>query len=341
MSKNCGWFLLTALSLLLLAGPGQAEIQEKPLFVNSPVLGDFSQAQKIQEKKTASLKVWPTFLEYAAKAGPAARGRLPKGQEALEVAYDEVWVAQGQGYQAFGQKQVHNGQPDRASLYWRDGLLQAYTLERYYTGDPLSYERLDQPGYRVVLILDRQELQPEIAKLGAQAEAFHNMTPRDHLLEARRALLEGMPNDKDIKKRTYGRLGDARQHLEAIPKKAKEEYGEAQKLLKEVDRREEDAKKYRQVMRQAEEEQALKKRQELVKEMDRDFLDKGMDVKMELSGPDKDRLSLDCLLFSRPMVFALVDKTEILKNLKQAGFKEVTFANKAISYSWEIGLENL
>jgi hypothetical protein len=334
------WLLFSVISLMLFPGTLRAEIKEKSLLLNSPAFGDFRQAQKLKEPKTVSLKVWPPYLEYADKSGQAARGLAPKGVEALEVADDEVWVAEGQGYQAFGKKQMHNGQPDIAKLYWRDGAVQAYVVERYYTGDPITYQKLESPAYKVVLILDRARLEPEIARLTAQAQAFGKLTPLDHLQAARLALLEGMPNDQDLKKRTYGRLAEARRHLEAIPKKSKE-YGEAQKLLQEVARREEDARKYQEMMRQAAAAQGLKKRQELVRDMDRDFLDKGMDVKLAMSGAEKTTLSLECLLFNRPMVYTLVEKTDLIPNLKNAGFKEVIFSNKALSYSWEIDLGNL
>jgi len=49
---------------------------------------------------------------------------------------------------------------------------------------------------------------------------------------------------------------------------------------------------------------------------------------------------MECVLFSRPWVYTLVDKTDLLRDLKGAGFKEAVFSNKALKYSWDIDLQD-
>ena len=144
--------------------------------------------------------------------------------------------------------------------------------------------------------------------------------------------------EKDIRKRTYGRLENARRHLEALRQQLEKYDAEAKKLLQEVQNREKDLKKYKEVMQKAVREKGIKKREEMAKELDRDFLTKGFDVKIQLDGSDKSTLKLDCVLFNRPMVFALVDKSNFLENLRKAGFDEVIFTNKKIKFTWEIYL---
>ena len=217
--------------------------------------------------------------------------------------------------------------------------MQALTVEKYFKTDPLTWENLDKPGYKVIAWIDRKTLLPHLEKLEAKEQAFEVMASRAHLQEARKALAAGNPDEKDIKKRTYGRLDEARRHLEAINSEA-DEYDEAKKLLEEVERREKDLKKYKEVMRQAVSEEMIKKRQGIAKELDRDFLGKGFDVQMELSGPEKTVLSMDCAVFSRPMVFVFVDKSDLLLRLRDAGFAEVVFSNKKINYEWDIDLNN-
>jgi hypothetical protein len=332
-------FLLLLVFVALTANASQAEIKEKDVLLNSPVLGDFRKARQIKGKGRASLKIWQSYLDYLDKY-PQARVSSPKGQDSLEVAYDEIWVLQGAGYPNSGRKGQHNGEPDIGKLYWKGGRAQAYTLERCYTANPITWRKFPKPAYKLVAIFNRDFLVPEIANQAARDQVFRALTALDHLQEARKALLEGQPDDTDIRKRTYGRLADARAHLEAIGQDS-EEYREARNLLKEVARREEDRKKFQEVLRQDAAAQLRKQREELVAEMDRDFLEKGMDVKIELGGSEKTTLRLDCLLFTRPMVYIFLDKTDLLPRLKQAGFQEVVFSNKSIKYSWEIDLDNL
>jgi hypothetical protein len=87
-------------------------------------------------------------------------------------------------------------------------------------------------------------------------------------------------------------------------------------------------------------EQALKKREAAAKDLDRDFLSKGFDVKIQLDGSEKTTLKLESPLFNRPMVFALIDKSDFLQNLRDAGFEGVVFSNKNIKFAWEIDLNN-
>lgn len=339
MPKFSPYWLLSGavISLILLAAAATAGIQEKDYLINSPVCGDFRKARIVKEPQKVSLKVWDSYLAYLDKLPQSARDSLPRGVTSLEVAGDEIWVAEQQDYFHLGQKK---GEPDLVKLYWRDGQVQALTVEKSFTADPVTWRRFSKPAYKLVAIFTREFILRKLARQVPKDQAFRQLTPLDHLQEARKALLEGQPQDQDITKRTYGRLADARQHLEAIPRES-EEYEAARGLLTEVARREEDARKQQEVRQKMAEKRRLRQREELAAQLDRDFLEKGMDVKIEMTGSDKTTLRLDCLLFSRPMVFVLIDKTDLLANLKKAGFQEVIFTNKAIKYSWELDLDNL
>ncbi|MDN3512871.1 MAG: hypothetical protein NG747_00545 [Candidatus Brocadia sp.] len=63
------------------------------------------------------------------------------------------------------------------------------------------------------------------------------LTSCDHLIEARKALIDGYKPDDDPLKTLWGRVYDARIHLEAI-KHDSPEYAETQRLMDEVQRRE-------------------------------------------------------------------------------------------------------
>jgi len=327
------------LSILLLAAASLAMVPEKDLLLNTPDLGNFRKAGKIKEKDKASLKVWENYAEFQKKHPSQVKPLMLKGTSALTTPYDEVWESERQLDPTLVAARERQGKPFRVRLYWLAGQVQACTVEKYFKSDPLTWEKLDKPGYRIIALLDRKTLLPILAKLQAKEQAFEVMAAGVHLQEAKKALAAGHPEEKDIKNRTYGRLEEARRHLEAIDSDA-DEYDEAKKLLAEVERREKDLKKYQEVMRQAESEKMIKKREAIVKEMDKDFLGKGFDVQMELSGDEKTVLTMDCVVFSRPLVFVFVDKSDMLQKLRDAGFAEVVFSNKKINYEWDIDLNN-
>lgn len=327
------------LSLMVLAAAGLAKVPEKDLLLKTPEFGDFHKAKEIKEKDKASLKVWGNYAEFQRKQPSQVKGLMRQGPGMLEVAYDEIWESERDLDPTLVVARERQGKPFLVKLYWQKGKVQAFTVEKYFKTDPLTWENLDKPGYRIIALLDRKTLLPILEKLQAKEQAFEVMASGTHLQEARKALAAGHPDEKDIKKRTYGRLDEARRHLAAISSEA-DEYDEAKKLMAEVERREKDLKKYKEVMRQAVSEEMIKKREEIAKELDRDFLGKGFDVQMELGGSEKTVLTMDCVVFSRPLVFVFVDKSDLLTRLRDAGFAEVVFSNKKINYSWDIYLNN-
>lgn len=327
------------LTILLFAAAVLALVPEKDLLLNYPELGDFHKAKKSKEKDKVSLQVWENYAEFQRKQASQVKGLMLEGPGVLEVNFDEIWESERDLDPTLVAAPERQGKPFLVKLYWRQGQVQAFTVEKYFKSDPLTWEKLDRPGYRIIALLDRKTLAPILAKLEAKEQVFEIMAAAAHLQEAKKALAAGHPDEKELLKRTYGRLDEARHHLEAINSEA-DEYDEAKKLLDEVERREKDLKKYQEAMRQAESQKMIKKREEIAKDLDRDFLGKGFDVKIELSGDEKTVLNMDCVLFSRPLVFVFVDKSDLLPRLRDAGFAEVVFSNKKINYSWEIYLNN-
>jgi len=330
--------VMLAAALLMAAGP--LPWSEQELLINSPEFGDFHKAKEIKGKGNQSLQVWANYSEFLKKQPSRVKSPMLQGPAALEVAYDEIWVAERDYNPLLVVRREYRGKPFLVKLYWLEHKVQALTVEKYCQTDPLTWEKLDKPGYRIIALVDRTALEPELAKLAAGEQTFAALSPGAHLEEAQKALAAGHPEEQDLKKRTYGRLEDARRHLEAIQKQVKKLDDESKKALQEVENREKDLKKYKEVMQKAVKEQALKKREAAAKDLDRDFLSKGFDVKIHLEGSEKTTLKLESALFNRPMVFALIDKSDFLQNLRDAGFEGVVFANKNIKFTWEIDLNN-
>ena len=338
MKRKAQFIMGLVLALMLVTATESAQTPEKVLLSNSPEFGNFQKAKEIKEKGKKSLKVWENYATFIKNEPSRLKRLMLPGPGTLEVAYDEIWVKEVDYNPILVVKRQNRGKPFLTKLFWLKNKVQAFTVEKYFRTDPLTWERLEKPGYRIIAVVGRKAMEPELAKLAAKEATFTALTPGDHLREAFQALSAGNPREKDIKKRTYGRLADARRHLEALRRQLEKYDTEAKKLLKEVQDREKDLEKYKEVMQKAVRGQMIKKREAVAKELDRDFLSKGFDVKIHLDGPDKTILKLDCVLFSRPMVFALVDKSDFLKSLMDAGFDEVIFSNKNIKFSWEIDL---
>jgi hypothetical protein len=328
--------IMLAVMLLLAAGP--AQMSEQELLINSPDFGDFHKAKEVKGKGKRSLKVWENYAEFMKKQASRVKGLMLSGPGGLEVSYDEIWEGERDYDPTLVVKREHHGKPFLVKLYWLQGEVQAFTVEKYCQTDPLTWEKLDKPGYKIIALVDRKAILPVLAKLSEKEKAFAALPPGAHLQEAQKALAAGNPNEPDIKKRTYGRLEDARRHLEAIQRQVKKLDEEAKKTLQEVENREKDLKKYKEVMQKAVRERTIKKREEVAKDLDRDFLSKGFDVKIHLSGSEKTTIKLESPVFNRPMIFALIDKSDMLQNLRDAGFEEVVFSNKNIKFNWEIDL---
>ena len=338
MKRQAQVMLGLALALMLITAAEAAPIPEKAALYNSSEFGNFQKAKEIKEKGKKTLSVWGNYAEFIKKEPSRVKSvMLPKPGE-LKIAYDEIWLKEMDYNPTLVVRRENRGKPFLARLYWLKNKVQAYTVEKYCQTDPLTWEKLDKPGYKIIAVVSRRAMEPEVAKLAAQEAAFSALTPAEHLREAYQALAAGNPREKDIKKRTYGRLEDARRHLEALRRQLGKYDAEDKKLLQEVQYREKDLKKYKEVMEKTARERMIKKRQAMAKELDRDFLSKGFDVKIHLEGSDKSTMRLECVLFSRPMVFALVEKSDFLENLRKAGFDEVIFTNKNIKFTWEIDL---
>ena len=340
MKRKAQWLMGLTLTLVLLVAAAPAQLTEQELLLSSPDFGDFHKAKEIKEKGKKSLKVWGPFGEFMRKQPSRFKSLMLQGPGALEVAYDEIWVSERDQNPTLVVKRDYRGKPFLVKLYWLQDKVQALTVEKYCQTDPLTWEKLDKPGYKIIALVDRKTILPVLARLSESEKIFAALAPGAHLQEAQKALAAGNPNEKDIKKRTYGRLEDARSHLEAIQHQVKKIDDETKKLVQEVENREKDLKKYREVIQKADKERMINKREEVAKELDRDFLSKGFDVKIQLSGADKTSINLDSVLFNRPMVFALIDKSDFLQNLRDAGFEEVVFSNKNIKFTWEIDLNN-
>lgn len=148
--------------------------------------------------------------------------------------------------------------------------------------------------------------------------------PSEHLAEAKKAMADGYtPNGKY---KSWGRVKDARQHLEQVQPGDKE-YEQAQKLLTEVSRREAEIERWAKTYA----------RQAYAETLEKTYLEQGMDVSVSLSGPDNTTIKLKYVLMSRPMVYKLTNDAEAMGRLRELGFKKAIFTD-GYFHTWDYPL---
>jgi hypothetical protein len=71
----------------------------------------------------------------------------------------------------------------------------------------------------------------------------------------------------------------------------------------------------------------VRQREMMANEFEQYYIGKGLLVEVELSGPDKTCISLLSSLFCKDSVYRIVEKTNLLSYLREAGFKKATLGD--------------
>jgi hypothetical protein len=146
-----------------------------------------------------------------------------------------------------------------------------------------------------------------------------------HVAEAKKALGEWKPH-KDPMKTQWGRVTDAEAHLKWIADEHQRRPDVA-KLQREVDRRKKEIDRLSKIAT----------REVFAKQLEKTYLDKGLDVYVSLEGSDKTTLKLKFVPFSRPLVHQFSNDTNAIAALRQAGFKKVRLTD-GYDQAWTLDL---
>lgn len=150
-------------------------------------------------------------------------------------------------------------------------------------------------------------------------KTFSYMAAAEHLDEAKKALAEGYKPDTNIMKAVWGRVSDARRHLEAIGPESPA-YVSVRELMNEVHSRE---RKIEIACIGIANHLMIKQREILTDELEQYYLNRGLLVNIELSGPDKTFIRLVCPLLCETSVDKILHETNFFAHLGKAGFKKV------------------
>ena len=77
------------------------------------------------------------------------------GPQKLTVEFDEIWIAENDAFLTESEKRQYKDQLDILKLYWKEGKVQACTVEKLYNVNPVTGANLSTPAYKITDINDR------------------------------------------------------------------------------------------------------------------------------------------------------------------------------------------
>ena len=153
--------LICFLFSLILNSSAYSQISEKEQLRDS-YFGTYTMAKVEKKKGRAILHVWGPYIHYSRALPPLALDVMLAGVETMQVEYDEIWKSEDDGMFTPAERKKWKGQLDRNTLYWKNNRIQACTLEKFYSEDPSTGEKLATPSYKVVNIYDRAYILDEL-----------------------------------------------------------------------------------------------------------------------------------------------------------------------------------
>lgn len=168
-------------------------IDEKNALQNS-YFGNFKKG-KIQKKSgTIKLEVWKPYIQSVNKnIPPQYQSAILSPTLNLNVDFDEIWVWENDEGLSKEEKKKHKGQLDISKLYWKDGKVQANTLEQIYSSNPATgVPLIGVISYQITDIFDRNYILNKLEKDG-------NAKIRQQDFKTRCIVSAGMTKDEVLK----------------------------------------------------------------------------------------------------------------------------------------------
>jgi hypothetical protein len=164
MNKKNKWLCTAFLSfLILLCSISYAQINEKAQLRDS-FFGDFTKAKVQKKNGKCTLQVWTPYIQYSNTLPPAMREVSLAGVRELQVEYDEIWRADYDSLFTPAEKKKWKGQFDKNTLYWKNNKIQAYTLEKFYLGDPSTGKKLSASSHKIINIYNRKSVLDKLSE---------------------------------------------------------------------------------------------------------------------------------------------------------------------------------
>ena len=164
MNNTTNCFTVFFLSFLFLPSSiSQAQMNEKGQLKDS-FFGDYTKAKVEKKMGKCKIQVWAPYIQHSGTLPPAMKVVSLAGVGELQVEYDEIWKANDDRLFTPAEKKKLKGQFDKNTLYWKNNKIQAYTLEKFYLGDPSTGKKLSAPSHKVVNIYDRKSILDKLSR---------------------------------------------------------------------------------------------------------------------------------------------------------------------------------
>lgn len=161
------WIYYGLLSMILTASlilPSHinAQMDEKSKLMKSNYFGNFHHAKKLKKHGKESLKIWEPQLKHIKTVLPSFL-ETSGGVEKLDVEYDEIWIYENTDGLTPSEKKKYKGRNDLHKVYFYNNKIQAFSVEKWFIGNPLTGENLSKPSHKIWNINTRNYI---LKKLG-------------------------------------------------------------------------------------------------------------------------------------------------------------------------------
>ena len=163
MKKGLALLLVFFLIFISFIKVALAESNEQATLQSSSFFGDLIKAKKIKKHGKIHLKVWNPYERYAEKIpNKSIRNVMLQNDNSLNISYDEVWISVMDDGFSIAEKRKWKGQFDISKIYWKDGKVQAATLDKYYISNPITNKRVRK--HKNTQVWDRESVLKEVEK---------------------------------------------------------------------------------------------------------------------------------------------------------------------------------
>jgi len=138
-------------------------IDEKKALQDS-YFGNFRNAKIKKKSGTIKLDVWQPWVQHVNQNfPPQIQKNFLSGPQSLNISFDEIWTAENDEDLTESEKKEYKGQLDILKLYWKDGKIQASTVEKSYTGNPVTGDAISPPAHKITSLHDRSSILKELS----------------------------------------------------------------------------------------------------------------------------------------------------------------------------------
>lgn len=141
------------------------EVDEKALVLRSSSFfgKNITKAKKIKKSGKVQLESWDSYKKWGETVpNDLMRKVVLSHTRTLNIDYDEIWIVVMDDLFTPAERKKWGGKFDILKIYWKDAKVQASTIEKYFTNDPVTGKKLGK--HKITQVYDRDSLLKELSK---------------------------------------------------------------------------------------------------------------------------------------------------------------------------------